>query len=582
MAEVLKALDGLANDPTPKVIEGRIRGAQYFYTLKAMVGIKYDRFDAGREAFAKLNGKYDRDAVRKFYSKKSNSFNASYEFYYAQAYIDDPQVKPLIQRLLRLKGDRYEDRKDHYDDIAKIGEEYFAQHTDHPSAPFFKALYQPIMDERDYMEGKQVTVPIEPDLSTFLFDDIEKIEYVPDGKIKIDNQIGDYRYSMTSFSSFPGLGKEVEFDIEFPELADTDPSANQLAAGFSACRVRNEQFYFGLTRIYRRNKPQNVHDIGYLMFGYTKRQQSMFFYQFPILPDKNTLRVISGSGYFEIYVNDQFVTRSMMHAIEGAYSQLMFEAPTVLKGRGHFQISNVRVTIQPHMPPINETDEHMIAYYKFRLDRFPEDKWSVYWMATTHHRAGDYAKALEMYQQAIDMGIDQSRAAFFIGDCHEQTGQLKEALKWYQIAALPENQNLIALYDRGPEYPFSNFNNWAAFRLQWLKHTHSNEEIRRLAGSQPTVDPIPSQSQLWAIPLINAVKDAEEGRFDVAEQLVRQSASKTPVAMEEVVRTMLQSYGKKIVYRQSAEEPPIYQRFEKPIPFFELFESFLDTWGNTY
>jgi len=78
---------------------------------------------------------------------------------------------------------------------------------------------------------------------------------------------------------------------------------------------------------------------------------------------------------------------------------------------------------------------------KFLQDRGNSDTTQLALIATSYQRLDQHAKAIEYYQLALDKDQQQSKIWIGMGISQEHTGQLKDALRSYRVAARFGNIN---------------------------------------------------------------------------------------------------------------------------------------------
>ena len=186
------------------------------------------------------------------------------------------------------------------------------------------------------------------------------------------------------------------------------------------------------------------------------------------MPLKCSVKILVDVGYFEVYLNDNFITRARTDRYEEVISGLEFKNLYAHQGRAETKLSNIRVKKWTGKPPVSATKEEMVEYYQKAVKADIKDKWNTFWLGHAHHAVGDFDKAIELYEKAIELGLPKPRAAFYLGDANEQLGNLESAKKFYEIGAAIENLTCTQYMTHSPPVTYTNEENWSAFRLGWI------------------------------------------------------------------------------------------------------------------
>ncbi len=576
---VVNALDGLSKNETPKVFNFRFAKRDFFLTQKAAIALIADLNKESCDAFDELGDNYNGLALKNLWNG-----NLTFKLFRSTAYAFSGETEADARELNEMGDSVYETRMANSEKILKICSGVLAKFPDTKATPYFHRLHEITQLETDYINGKAVHLGFDPEMSIWAFLNIDQVRYESASTFTIDNTKSSFEFELACQAIMPG-SKVVECEIEFPTLEKKHLIGHHLTPSVVLADYNSYQFSFGLLRSYESTPlPVHVPDLGQLAFGYSTLDKPLMSYTTRIVEGPNKLRLLVKPGYVEAFVNDQFIFRTSNPKIRGGRNRFKLTQPLSRKGRGAFRISNIRLQkVSDQPPPITGPSDDLIKYYQAEVDAEPNNKWSMFWLAQAIHQSGDLERATEHYKSAIELGIEKSLAALYLGDCCERTNKLTEALDWYLLSAQPEFEDVTKVFPRQTTQTYSNSNHWSAFRLSWLQLTSPDEKIRKSLSSRQSVRSEPPHELLWTVNLLTALQAAEKEDFSSAERLARQALPQCSVEEEETVLAMIEAFKSRRQFIEQADAPAFYLRAAKPIPFFQTFEDVLDpNWNRTY
>ena len=463
-------------------------------------------------------------------------------------------------------------------EIYKLAEKVVNENIDPYSHPFFDNYYQKSKRAFDYFLGKEIEVKFDPDLLGWKYGDRSQFTVESDNAIVIDNRLGPMQYYLAADIE---IGPSTEIDYEFEIIRNEKKNSYGLFFDVlftpSLMPINNKGwgFSFGFSQgnprknVFRGHKKYQYDGNGRFAFGsYHREKGGLFSYSLAANAAKNVVKIRYAPGYFEAYMNDKLVCRSNLETIANLPRPIVFGQPRNSKGRGRVRISNVRYKRWSKGNLKLADEQGTIGFYERVVKAAPKDKWSNFWLAHALHRTGEYEKAIEIYNKAIELGVTKFNAGFYLGDCYDQLGKTDKAIEWYTHAANFEtSNNAISGYEVLERKSPSNESQWAAFRLHWFRAIGLTENF----ADENFCDPNPPIECQWGMDLLECYRLAKSKRFEKAEELARSCLAKCNVEQEEFVLRMIESYKNNKVFTPKNEKP-FYLSFDKPIPFFRLFE----------
>ncbi len=572
---MIEALDGLIADPTPKVRNQAVCDVSYFLTEKAAIALNAELSEIACEAFEQMNGRYHRGALTGLWNSRS-----TFEMFQASAYTDLPEAKAESEQIDGLFHTRHV-QPENRETVIELCKKWEQNHPDNKGLILVQAIQRACERELEFLDGKQIELDFDPAFSLWQLDP-DQVTYESPNTVSISNLNSSFAFRFDSILRLQG-NRVMEYEIHYPLRNKKHITGNHLTPSLDAIHYSGAAFSFGMNQLYLPIQAGNSTSFGQLSFGYTASDQPMMMFKIPTHEGVNRFRYHLSTGYYEVYFNDQFVFRSSEKKILNPLPVISFVQPASRRGRGQFKLSNIRVKKLPdENPPVREDAESLIKYYQAEVEREPENRWPRFWLAQSIHKSGELQRAITEYQTVIQMGLPEPTVAFYLADCFERLGDWDAALKWYRISADEKTADLTTIFPRRQNDMYGNSNQWASYRLRWLALTGPNDSIRKQAADGAFTTPIPPDRLLWTLDLLKAQTEAAAGRFPQAEQLAKKVLPRCPVAAEDLVLNMIETFKSGKPFHHAANTAMIYQDVDDPIPFFQNFEDLLDMWNNTY
>lgn len=564
--ELRNSIRRIVADDSPVFINGRSVPASYFLTIMAMLDLESGNIELANESFRKLKDRQNGNALLTL-----KMTDQSFDVLRSRPYVLSSEYRAEAERMAELLGDSISKRIENESEIINLISQVLNE-TDNPVGQlYFGSVEQSMSLERSYRAGKTIKIPFDQQLSLWESNDIRQITYESNNSVIVNNRTG-IPTILTSILDLPGPKtilasfENLENAIPLPDEIETLPSNHHSlsfvsnACGGAGILVRSDksQANFSLTI------GANANSTGKLAFGFADSPLgNQLSFRFNNESQTQNLRMNMCNGFVEVFVNDEFVFRTSHPRIEGANRKLEFVQSRLGLGNGRVRISNIQV--QPwgiNFSPFEFNNDNHIDIYSRYCRANPDNPRLRFWLAQALHKAGKLSEAKRNYLESIKLGLDQHRAAFYLGDIFEAQGDIQSAIDWYRIGALADGQGTFRLEQAQADS--STPHNWAAFRYRWLMATSPN---KKMAKSESAVPPIAMRGHEWLTNLLLAQELALKSEFANAELTAKKCLKHCSPELESLIISIVKTYSQKKIFTREPNADTIY-RTGIPVAFF--------------
>ncbi len=575
---IIKALDGMMSTGFRYKLNGKRRGPNYLLTIKSIVATEASLYDIARETFEKIGDAPDIAAIKKYGT-------TSYEMLRGRAYALSSDQAEACQELLDNIKNYSELNTDEKGKVVLKCKEIMDSFGDSPAVDWLNALHDNVEVEYEFESGMRAYLKFDEGFNLWNRGAPSQFEFESRESLLVDNSGSLAPVKITSRLQTNGP-RTFRFNIEFLDAESRLAEQVHFTPSAAILNYKGRAFSFGLNRLHKRGRarPKFVFDMAQFSMGFRDTENALYFYDTAIVEGPNEVVVNIAPSYFEAYLNDRFICRSASPNIRGAMRNFEISQPLSRKGRGKVRVSGVSVENWTDPPPIRSRPEELVAYYREQCEAIPDDKWLAFWHAQAVHRAGEFKKAMGLYERAIDIGLAYHEAAFFLGDCKDQLGEHKAAIEFYLDATKPEQEDLCKIFQRTHSDHYTNPCHWAAFRLACLMHISADDSLRKSISEGWFVKASPATRPEWVKAFLEALGAARGGDFNKASSICKSKLlSQSKGAEKEQLERILKSWQQGKQYRDDPAGTPAYLNLDFEIPFFRCFEDDVDpAWKGNY
>ncbi len=515
-------------------------------------------YESSRKAADKLEGHVDPELFKMMMINQSPAFWTAHSYAGSGQFVTEAAA---VQELVSSTEPRRMPR------AIEIAEEVIASNPPAQALPHFRGFLDMARDLDDFWKHKTVEFKFDPQFTSWFPYHPRRVRYVDEHSVKVQNYAGPNHTLLTHLAILPGP-KTIEVEIEPIEYRDQLPEHNSW--GFTIGQMLDSKFY--VTYSAAENKIYFGNDTtGFVLYYEVNRIR-----KFPV-----KLRADVYGGYFEVYLNDDFIFRSAPDSFV-PYHRTSLIHPDQQGGAGQVQFSNFNITrINDGVPPHFRHHDAYEKFYSQRIARDDSDPHSYYWRGLGLHAQKEYEACINDMKDAIENGRDIGAPAFFIGDCWERLGKPEKAISWYKKSA--ESKGITKKLPIQLEFEIpkitDNYIDHARFRLAWLQigrpdlvgSTKIDLDGLRVVG---TINPD------WAARRLDAQILANDLDFDGAIELI-EDVSEVPAKVASDVAKQISAYKKKQVYRIDADSQFHIEIMRKD--YFPYFDSLLrERWKAVY
>ncbi len=585
LRDLIQAIDRITAQVPCKAVDNQIVPDSSWLTLKTVWAVQLAEYDQADRSMWSLDETFDQRAIAQL-GVENTTFNVFRSGPYARVSEFESEATELVE----LFGETPAHRMLHSDQIINLTEQVLVENSHPLGSLFFRMAQQQVLLERAFQRGDMVKLPFDSDLSMWRGKSVNRVNFENEDAARIDQRISDQSFDLWSIIYTPG-NKSIEFEIEF--LEDEFNSSVNLPTPWVSLvfgEYRESKIGIGI----RQAEPDDTLEpesdgtsgsgsndssliAAQVRFGDIAYPERAYYYDIMINRGRNNLKINAYEQYFEFFLNDEFVFRTKSNHLRQAVDYIGLVQTFANSGSGVTRISNFFVSqLNDPPPPFAAPVELLVDYYLRQVDRFPDDRWFRFWYGKSLHQAGRWELALEQYQSALELGLSEGTVGFFLGDIYEQQLDWEHAIAWYQRAANPEFDNPTRLQPRGRRNNYSNPQNWAAWRLDWLQSTSPDPDVRAKHVPKNYVPAMaPEQSYAFNY-LTKAQRLAIQGEYP---QAVKSALELIPFCSSELephVIKIIHVYRQGQIYqRTDVDELPIYRMAKAPLKFFRHFIDYL-------
>lgn len=572
VGDVIEALDSIMEQSERLTLDDKIYSRDYLLTTKALLAASIGDMYTSHRMWRQLDGSYDRIAANRF------GVTSTFDVMRCESYALSTEFENEAGELKKLMGESPSDRLNNAEKIATLTQSVLDEISNETGRLYFEKAQRQVALEKAYDDGKEISLTFDQELLLWRSDDIAQVRQLSSDACQLDNQIGVFGCGMKSIVHTPG-SKIVEFDVELP-TAQPQQSFDVLAPSLLTLNRDDTWLAIGVAKdAINPNDRPTLSDRpmakSAFIVGYWDQQKVTQTVPLSVSTNKIKYRFILGPNYMEVYTNGTFRFRIRLRGEDVGEPDPFFELrqPNSLAGRGVATVSNIRIKkLTNGLPPVDGFDNAaLIKYYALQVKQEPDAAWPHFWLAMAHHQSRSFEIAIKHYRKAIDLGVPESHAAFYIGDAYEQLGKQEKAIEYYRKSA-EDNDPMYVMFrgDTGLHtiYPQS----WAAFRLGWNTVFSPNSDVRESWDPAKFAIPRAPSPSYTAHVLYRAQLYALKGRFKRAQGVVTSVIENCDSDMLPWVDKIAEAYLNENVYTEDPGEPKFYNLFSTPIEFFNFWE----------
>ncbi|QEG23344.1 hypothetical protein [Mariniblastus fucicola] len=572
LAEIITALQGLAANNTQNIFGNEVQDKKFLQTLLALYLDRAGRVDEAERVYRELEGQHSPFAMKLFgrgaagsldaLSARASAMNAEYG-------IEATQLQELMKVSLA-------ERIENLDAIEELVNNISL--SDESGGLFFARALKKVRQEKAYSEGKVVNIDFDDQMNMWKMSDNRQLTYISETAATFDNRNGDRQNAMIYDAAFPGP-RVTEMTFTFP----TDSAPNpKFAPGIVIASFGQQDYTLGVAiseelAFQRSAAPTKPDDIrtGLMIFG-TSYGAGPAAVRFPYRSNRCKLRVLTDKHWIEVYADDQYVFSYRNTAFENLAQTFALRMTRGVGGSGQVEVSDI--TIQKWSlgaPPETRISRNLVKHFQNKLDAEPNDKWNQFWLAHAFHNHGDTVKALKLYLQSVESGVNKQIAGFYIGDILDREGKRKEAFDWYvESATNASNGGLKKLmYAHNNVREINQEVNWSAFRAKWLIKTcgfEMNEadeiQLSRLSKIPYEINWLEKTSAFFPR------DDAPEIILASKIRYLNDTIKKTPDSYKYIPTEIKEAIEAEGVYKVSPDSEPLYLKVKEATPFFRSID----------
>lgn len=555
-------------DLAPVLYQGRNRSESYFQTAKAILATRTGDSMAADNAYHKLGGKLDPDAVF-FFANSSTSFDAfrAKNFALTREYGEEAAK---LEALMRLP---YNERIEKGREIILLCDDNLKENTNSAGRLYFEQSREKTKLERVFANGGQVKLQVDSSFLLWTFSDFRQTKYVDEQSLHINNEKLGRNVLATCIAEFPGA-KVIECDIQQPlsKLTLNRKKEGQIpgrdfAPMIQTHKLSNPSRAFGVGFAHASHEEYSPEDTD-KKFQLGRVWMGKWYAEIGLNRGVHKLRLVVDSGYIEIYLDGEFITRRTDVFDEKEGVDPFFRiTQRETAGRGSVTFSNIRLRkMESARPPFEQTADTLIAHFKRVAQEDTDDPWSVFWLGQAYQMANQYNDAIQCYLEASELGMtDPTLLAFWYGEALDRLGRHEEALAQYEIACDSKLANDIS-FQRNLDLPQTNHQNWAAFRVRWHRSIRQGTTFEQKGKVFSRLGYFPESNKTLS-GLLTANEEAARGNIDRAGAIGKEAMTDCPTEVEEVVIGIVKGFRKQKIFRELNDVSPLYLAFPKPIPF---------------
>lgn len=200
------------------------------------------------------------------------------------------------------------------------------------------------------------------------------------------------------------------------------------------------------------------------------------------------------------------------------------------------------------------------------IDREPDEKWNLFWLAHAKHADGDLDGAMELYEKSKLSGVSNEFTDFYIGDILDRQGKHEAAFQYYIQSATGITEGGAGERSMVPSTTSAN---WSCFRIDWLSKSRGFSVDGKVSKSfivENSSLPFPWLASLGVkIPQRNS---ADKGKMQSIIGEIKVMLKIVPKKYRSIVEKILTSVETNGIYDESEVGKSIYLDIYGATPFF--------------